>query len=107
MSKTEKRYELVEAGLAYWFGDDGSVRSPFPEEIREELGELGDIKDPNVRGAGSCQEVCDLSDAICSSSSKICGISNAHPGESYFLDRCEWSQNECRSADQRCSVCDP
>ncbi|MCP4869909.1 MAG: hypothetical protein GY898_14455 [Proteobacteria bacterium] len=39
MTNTAKRYELVEAACAFWFGADKRMRSPFPEAIRPELKE--------------------------------------------------------------------
>ncbi len=37
MASTPKKYELIDAACAFWFGEDERVRSPFPEAIRPEL----------------------------------------------------------------------
>ena len=34
MASTPKKYELIDAACAFWFGEDERVRSPFPEAIR-------------------------------------------------------------------------
>ncbi len=53
----------------------------------------------------SCAQVCDLQEAICTSSEKICGISARYPQEPWFIDRCDWSGKECKDASEQCHTC--
>jgi len=63
------------------------------------------VADYDARAPRTCNDVCDLSEAICASSTKICKIADSHPSEPYFDSRCRWSRKECRTADSHCSQC--
>jgi hypothetical protein len=60
---------------------------------------------PNVSAPRTCAEVCELQDAICASSSKICTISDGHPEEGTFAERCQWSREQCAEAAKKCERC--
>ncbi len=53
----------------------------------------------------SCDRVCDLSEAICKSSKRICVIAGQHAQEAYFAKKCQWSTDECKRAETECETC--
>ncbi len=76
------------------------------DEIEDYTSDHG-VKSHAHRGSATCAEVCDLSRAICKSSSRICTISASHPGDGWISGRCSWSKDECRKSEERCTVCNP
>ena len=68
---------------------------------REEFG----VEDASSDAPKSCEEVCDLSEAICKSSKKICEFALVHPSEAYFTDQCTWSDKECQRSAEQCEGC--
>ena len=69
---------------------------------REEFG----VEDSSiVQAPKSCDEVCDLSQAICTSSEKICRIAASNTEASYFSTQCQWSEKECETSKVRCETC--
>ena len=55
--------------------------------------------------AGSCQQTCELSSAICYSSTQICSIAYDFPQEPQFSERCRWASDECQDAQNACVSC--
>ena len=101
-------------------GDLGGFEGDtFEEDAREAIDDLvGDIEKDIVsyreefgvegltaNSPDSCEEICDVSEAICKSSKRICAISGNHPQESYFADRCQWSSKQCTRAGEQCVTC--
>ncbi len=70
-------------------------------DYREEFG----VEDFTAPTPDSCDKVCDLSAAICRSSTRICAISGDHPAEVWFAERCHWSSKECRHSNDQCESC--
>lgn len=107
----------VEAGGGGFEGDtyetDDDPRDEvqeLEEEIRDEIEDYTDdhgVESHTQRGDASCEDVCDLSRAICKSSGKICTISNANPSDGWIAGRCTWSRGECEKAQKRCTHCSP
>lgn len=96
-------------------GDTWEQDDPRAEldELVKELGEQLDearkdgVTQNQLPGALRCEEVCELSEGVCTSSEKICRIAQRHPAEPYFADRCAWSGRECTQASERCQRCAP
>jgi hypothetical protein len=92
----------------------------FQASPREQIEELAEEIDDRLEGyleefgveslqqqpsRPTCSEVCELRQAICGSSQKICQISASHPDEPWFLDRCDWASEHCRDATRECDGC--
>ncbi|MBH25482.1 MAG: hypothetical protein CMH57_13745 [Myxococcales bacterium] len=98
-------------------GFEGDTFDEDEDEVREEVDGLvaeleqllehEALQGPKGKAPRGCQEVCEVSEAICESSGRICDISEANPSDAYIHDRCRWSERECRDANSRCSVCEP
>ena len=71
------------------------------DSYREEFG----VEGFSTAQPGSCDEVCDLSEAICKSSTKICAIATSNPDEAYFGAKCQWSTKECKRSNEQCATC--
>jgi hypothetical protein len=84
--------------------------SDLEEAILEEIEDYTDdhgVQSHSQRGTATCAEVCDLSRAICKSSSRICAISSQNPSDGWISGRCTWSKGECGKSEERCTVCNP
>lgn len=92
----------------------------FEDSPREQVEELSDEINERMEGyleefgveslqqqpaRPTCSQVCDLQEAICGSSRKICDISASRPDEPWFLDRCDWASKHCRDATRSCDGC--
>ncbi len=81
------------------------------QSYREEFGVEGDgggqEQPPSEPVDRSCPRVCEVAEAICSSSSRICAISGRFPEEGHFTERCGWSEGQCAEARNRCETCQP
>jgi hypothetical protein len=54
----------------------------------------------------SCNDVCNLSDAICDNAERICEIAvELGPDDKLGQEKCESSKASCREAKQRCCRC--
>ncbi len=83
----------------------GSYREDFgveaPPASTESLGSGGGSDD----GETSCRGTCQLSEAVCVSSEKICGIAERYPEEGSFSERCTWAMGHCTEATEQCDSC--
>ncbi len=68
---------------------------------REEFG----VEDYGATSPRSCNEVCDLSDAVCISSRKICDIATQNAEVTGFADKCTWATGECDKSKKSCTHC--
>jgi hypothetical protein len=94
-----------------------AARADIEREIAQiERRQQGYMEDFGVEGGAApnagteeagCKELCDVQEAICGSSTRICDISAAHPTDPWFSERCAWADNECTQARAACDRCQP
>jgi hypothetical protein len=94
-----------------------AARADIERELAQiERRQQGYMEDFGVEGGAApnagteeagCKELCDVQEAICHSSTRICDISAAHPTDPWFSERCAWADNECTQARAACDRCQP
>lgn len=79
---------------------EGQVGS-YREDFGVESGEAEYGRDVVV----TCDDICDVKDAICTSSGKICSIAQSYPDDDHIRGRCTWARDECANAEDACTRC--
>jgi hypothetical protein len=54
----------------------------------------------------SCNDICDLADAICDNAENICGIAGEMPDDIWAREKCDSAKASCKEAKQHCCSCD-
>ena len=53
----------------------------------------------------SCNDICDLADAICDNAENICGIAGEMPDDIWAREKCDSAKASCKEAKQQCCGC--
>jgi hypothetical protein len=53
----------------------------------------------------TCQDVCDLSDAICDNAERICRIATDLKPDPWADEKCDSAKASCKDAKERCCAC--
>src|SRR5439155_12696458 len=60
---------------------------------------------PTEPKSETCNDVCDLADAICDNAASICSLADEIPDDSWARDKCTSANASCREAKERCCSC--
>lgn len=108
----DKRAEIIAlwTQIRGWRHEAGMGLDPAPQVIFE-------MRKQTVQGAErvcpdghqvptSCNDVCNLADAICDNAERICDIAaELGPDDKLGQEKCESAKGSCREAKQRCCRC--
>ena len=63
------------------------------------------VQSPGDDAGGRCERVCEISAAICSLETQICGLLPRHRGEARYQDACDRAVADCQLATEACHAC--
>lgn len=75
----------------------GVSQGPFVDEQR----------DTSSGGVGRCEQVCEISAAICELEQQICGLLPRHRGDDRYQAACDRAVADCKAANEACHACTP
>ena len=97
--EVERLLQTIEASRPG--GAEGGARGGVVEE-----GPTGGDAGRPVESGDACAKLCESSDAICVSATRICTIAEAHGEDVWFADKCQWGKRECNNAGAECVKCE-
>lgn len=103
--KTEEVQREDSTGGSVATDADTEAIEQFSAEIQARTAGLPGLAEQPAGAQPSCSTMCEIRDAICKSSSKICDISERRPSVGLFAERCQWSRAQCTDAEGRCTLC--
>lgn len=74
---------------------DSAARAPSTKQAEAE----------DLAGGGRCQQVCEISAAICALEDRICDLVPRHPGDPRYQAACGRAAEDCRFATEACHAC--
>lgn len=90
-----------------WRVDIGLAADPFARQgpgpaVPPNRGTCETTREPST---DSCQDVCNLKDAICDNAESICRIAKQLEGDTWAQGKCKSARASCDEARQRCCEC--
>lgn len=88
---------------------EGNFEGESIDELRLRLDHLSEEQQQQVRAASqdpaACEELCELSQAICEVKTKMCELADEHVGDDEYQDLCRDAKLRCRQASDSCVAC--
>jgi hypothetical protein len=88
---------------------EGSFEGESIDELKIRLDRLVGQQDrltaASSTDAGKCEELCELSRAICEVKTKMCELADAHVSDGEYQDLCRQAKQRCQRASDSCIRC--
>lgn len=88
---------------------EGGFEGESIDELAIRLDRLVVERDAQISAAntdaGKCEDLCELSRAICDVKSKMCEIADDHVSDDEYQDLCRKAKQRCREASESCVRC--
>ncbi len=79
--------------------DVGAARAPSPSKRK--------ASERRTRGEQTrCERICDLAEATCTLSDRICELAAEHVDDVRYENACERATSQCEAASEACSMCE-
>lgn len=110
LQKQDKRTEIISlwTQIRGWRQDAGMNLDPGPDSLIGVRGKTVQGAQPvcRVQVPTTCNDVCNLADAICDNAERICDIATElGPDDKLGQEKCESAKASCREAKQNCCGC--
>lgn len=112
LTRQDKRTEIIAlwTQIRSWRQEANMELDPAPQtvfEMRKQTVQNAERVCPDGHVVPTtCNEVCNLADAICDNAERICDIAaELGPGDKLGQEKCESAKASCREAKQRCCRC--
>jgi hypothetical protein len=106
----DKRTEIIAlwTQIRDWRLEAGMGLNPAPDTLIgvRKQSVAGVQRVCNVQVPTTCNDVCNLADAICDNAERICEIAaELGPNDKLGVEKCDSAKASCREAKQRCCKC--
>lgn len=110
LMKQDKRTEIIAlwTQIRSWRLDAKMSLDPAPDSLLGVRGQTVQVAQRvcQAQVPTTCNDVCNLSDAICDNAERICEIAaELGPDDKLGVEKCESAKASCREAQQRCCRC--
>ncbi len=85
--------------------EGGDGMGEMTGRLQRLVGQERGLRATAAADAAVCEELCELSTAICSVQEKVCELADAHPSDDAYQSLCREARTECREAQESCVAC--